>query len=53
MWKQALKSGLITDIPVADENGGQVLPAGYHLEKVSTEQECEPLPDWKLPREIS
>ena len=53
VWKQALKSGLIGDIPVADQAGGQVLPAGYHVEQVSTEQECNPLPEWRLPREIS
>ena len=53
VWKQALRSGLIHDIPVADEAGGQVLPAGYHVEKISAEQECDPLPEWRLPREIS
>jgi hypothetical protein len=52
-WKQALAAGLINDIPVADEAGGQVLPAGYRLRQVASEQECEPRPDWKLPREIS
>jgi len=48
VWKHALASGLIGDIPVADEAGGQVLPAGYHVEKISSEQERDP-----LPREVS
>ena len=30
----ALIEGLVTDVPVADEEGGQVLPAGYHVEHV-------------------
>ncbi|WP_438276001.1 hypothetical protein [Nitrobacter sp.] len=34
-WRRALRSGLITDIPVADERGGQVLPRGLHVEQVS------------------
>ena len=51
-WKQALASGLISDVPVADESGAQVLPAGYHVKKVR-EQRCEPDPGWKLPDEIS
>lgn len=53
VWKQALEQGLIHDIPVADEAGGQVLPAGFHVEKISAEQECDPLAEWKLPREIT
>lgn len=53
VWKQAMEAGLIDDIPVADESGGQVLPAGYHVRQVPAEQECEPRPDWKLPREVS
>ena len=51
VWQAALREGLVADLPVADEAGGQVLPPGYHVEKVD---ECyEPQPDWKLPREIS
>ena len=34
VWKQALAAGLISDVPVADEAGGQVLPAGYHVQQV-------------------
>ena len=52
VWKQALDRGLISDIPVADESGGQVLPAGYHVKEVR-EEPCSPDPDWKLPNEIS
>jgi hypothetical protein len=29
VWKAALRAGLIADIPVADEAGGQILPRGY------------------------
>jgi hypothetical protein len=36
VWKHALESGLIDDIPVADEAGGQVLPLGYHVEEIRT-----------------
>ena len=52
VWKQALQAGLISDIPVADEAGGQVLPAGYHVKEIR-EQSCAPDPAWKLPDEIS
>jgi len=51
VWEAALIEGLVTDVPVADEEGGQLLPAGYHVARV--EETCEPRPDWKLPREIS
>jgi hypothetical protein len=37
VWKQALKSGLIADVPVADEAGGQVLPADYHVKDQARE----------------
>jgi hypothetical protein len=50
-WEAALIEGLVMDVPVADEEGGQVIPAGYHVQKV--EEVCDPLPDWKLPKEIS
>jgi hypothetical protein len=33
VWKQALEAGLIDDIPVAHESGGQVLPIGYHVKE--------------------
>jgi hypothetical protein len=39
------------DVPVADEEGGQVIPSGYHVAKV--EEPYDPRPDWKLPRDIS
>ena len=34
VWEAALIEGLVTDVPVADEEGGQVVPGGYHVEKV-------------------
>ena len=52
VWKQALECGLISDLPVADETGGQVLPSGYHVRQVR-EERCAPDPRWKLPNEIS
>lgn len=52
VWKQALASGLISDIPVADEAGGQVLPIGYHVKEIK-EECCAPNPAWQLPDEIS
>ena len=39
VWKHALEAGLIDDIPVADEAGGQALPAGYHVEEIRTQRE--------------
>jgi|GEM_PF-1984475 len=38
-WEHALISGLILDVPVADETAGQVLPAGYQMRFVSGEGE--------------
>ena len=35
VWEAALIEGLVADVPVADEAGGQVLPAGYHVEPVA------------------
>ena len=35
VWEAALIEGLVTDAPVADEEGGQVLPAWYHVEHVA------------------
>jgi hypothetical protein len=49
--RAALAEGLIPEMQTTDESGAQVLPSGYHIEKV--EQPYEPQPDWKLPREIS
>ncbi|MBR0788448.1 hypothetical protein JQ631_05145 [Bradyrhizobium manausense] len=34
VWEAALIEGLLTDVPVADEEGGQLLPAGYHVQRV-------------------
>jgi hypothetical protein len=51
VWEAALTEGLVSDVPVADEVGGQVLPAGYHVQQVA--ENYDPQPDWKLPREIS
>jgi len=34
VWEAALIEGLVNDVPVADEEGGQVIPAGYHVEHV-------------------
>ncbi|HET7889535.1 MAG TPA: hypothetical protein VFL62_25165 [Bradyrhizobium sp.] len=51
VWQAALREGLIDDVPVADEAGGQVLPAGFHIQQV--EENYEPQADWKLPRDIS
>ncbi|MDH2347069.1 hypothetical protein [Bradyrhizobium sp. SSUT77] len=33
-WEAALIEGLVTDVPVADEEGGQLLPAGYHVRQL-------------------
>jgi hypothetical protein len=52
VWKQALESGLITGVPVADE-GGQVLPPGYHVKEVRVEESFKPKREWDLPKEIS
>jgi hypothetical protein len=30
-----LIEGLVTDVPVADEEGGQIIPKGYHFEHVA------------------
>jgi hypothetical protein len=34
VWEAALIEGLVTDVPAADEEGGQVLPKGYHVKPV-------------------
>jgi hypothetical protein len=51
VWEAALIEGLVMDVPVADEEGGQVVPNGYHVAKV--EEPYDPRFDWKLPRDIS
>ncbi|MCP3412715.1 hypothetical protein NLM16_01220 [Bradyrhizobium brasilense] len=47
VWEAALIDGLVEDVPVADELGGQILPAGYRVERVD---EYEAQPDWKAGR---
>ena len=44
VWEAALTEGLVADVPVADEEGGQILPKGYHVAEV--EQPYDPQPDW-------
>jgi hypothetical protein len=34
VWEAPLIEGLVTDVPVADEEGGQILPKGYHVKPV-------------------
>jgi hypothetical protein len=51
VWKQALKAGLISDLPVADEEGGQLLPPGFHVRQI--DEAFDPEPGWRLPKEIS
>jgi hypothetical protein len=34
VWEAALIEGLVTDVPVADEEGGQILPKGYQVKPV-------------------
>jgi hypothetical protein len=35
VWTKALESGLIADVPVADEEDEQILPVGYHVKEVA------------------
>ena len=51
VWKQALEAGLISDLPVADNAGEQVLPPGFHVKRI--DEPFDPAPDWRLPKEIS
>ena len=53
VWKHALDDRLISDVPVADEAGGQVLPARYHVKEIKMAEYCAPDPAWELPLEIS
>ena len=41
VWRQALEAGLISDVPVTDEEDWQVLPIGYHVEEVLIETSIE------------
>jgi hypothetical protein len=50
-WKKALETGLISDLPVADEESGQVLPPGLHVRQIA--EAYDPQPAWKLPKDIS
>lgn len=50
-WRQALQAGLISDLPVADEEGGQVLPRGYQVRRVDEALKQDPA--WKRPKGIS
>ncbi|WP_229189473.1 hypothetical protein [Bradyrhizobium brasilense] len=34
VWEAALIDGLVEDVPVADELGGRILPAGHRVERV-------------------
>jgi hypothetical protein len=43
VWEAALIEGLVTDVPVADEEGGQVIPRGYRVKLTN----YDPQPDWK------
>ena len=45
-WRRALRSGMITDIPVADEQGGQVLPRGLHVKQVA--EDFVPRSEWSF-----
>lgn len=42
VWEAALIEGLVTDVPVADEAGGQILPAGYHVAQVDGARDAQP-----------
>jgi hypothetical protein len=46
VWEAALIEGLVTDVPVADEEGGQILPRGYQVRPVE-ETYDHPQPVWK------
>jgi hypothetical protein len=35
VWEAALIEGLVMDVPVADEESGQVIPVGYHVKRVA------------------
>lgn len=52
-WEHALTSGLVLDVPVADEAGGQMLPAGYRMRRIADDETFDPAPEWKLPKAVS
>ena len=35
VWEAALIEGVVTDVPVVDEESGQIIPAGYQVKRVS------------------
>lgn len=35
VWEAALVEGLVIDVPLIEEQGGQVKPAGYQIEHVA------------------
>ncbi|WP_041345703.1 hypothetical protein [Nitrobacter winogradskyi] len=41
-WENALRAGLVSDIPVADEQGGQVLPPGLRVRRVDKNSPSQP-----------
>jgi hypothetical protein len=45
VWEAALIEGLVTDVPIADEEGGQILPKGYQVRKV--DEIFDPQPTWQ------
>jgi hypothetical protein len=42
VWEAALIEGLVTDLPVADEEGGQILPRGYQVREVDPQPDLKP-----------
>jgi hypothetical protein len=48
VWEAALIEGLVADVPVADQEGGQILPRGYRVKEV--EEACEPQPFQHRPK---
>lgn len=36
VWENAIIEKFITDVPVADEEGGQVLPKGIHVKQTDS-----------------
>lgn len=41
-WENALRAGLVSDIPVADEQGGRILPSGFHVKRVDDNRPPRP-----------
>jgi hypothetical protein len=39
---RAVTTGLVSDVPVADETGGQVLPIGYHVKEIPPDRDSAP-----------